>query len=498
MSHVVAPTGPPSAAPPSQKRDRTHYLYVTVILAMIAGIVVGLLWPAVGVSLRPLGTGFVNLIRMLISPVLFCTIVLGVGSVRHAGKMGKVGVVALGYFLVLSTIALVIGLVVGNLLEPGSGLNLTEKAREAGHAAVPTEAKSTTDFILGIIPTTLVSSLTSGEALQTLFVSLLVGFALQMLGHTGEAVLRGVKHMERLVFRIMSMIMWLAPIGAFGAMAAIVGATGWKALSALAQIMAGFYIACIAFIVVILGPLLLVTIRMNIFTLLRYFGREFLLILATSSSESALPRFVAKLEHLGISRSAVGLTVPLGYSFNLDGGAIYLTMASLFIAEALGKPMSLGEQISLLVFMLIASKGIAGVTGSGLAVLASGLQSHRPDLVDGIGLIVGIDRFMSEARALTSFAGNAVAIPIIAQWTGELDRDQAKRVLKGEDPFDETTMLDNVEPPAPPDPVAAQAGLTATSSVPDRHEAVPPPDPLAKAEARTGVGDSTASARNIR
>jgi aerobic C4-dicarboxylate transport protein len=422
---------------PRQHRDRSHLLYVAVIIAVLAGIVVGILWPSVGVALRPIGTAFVNLIKMLIAPVIFCTIVLGIGSIRQAAKVGKVGALALGYFLVLSTIALIIGLVVGNLLQPGAGLNLTDAARRAGQSqAEAGHAQSTTDFLLGIIPTTLVSALTSGVVLQTLFVALLAGFAIQLLGHSGEAILRGVKHAERLVFRIMSMIMWLAPIGAFGAIAAVVGATGWGALRALGQIMAAFYITCLLFVLVFLGVLLKATTGVGIFSLLNYLRREFLLIVSTSSSESALPRLVAKMEHFGISRSVVGITVPAGYSFNLDGTAIYLTMASLFVAEALGKPLSMGEQISLLVFMIIASKGAAGVTGAGLATLAGGLQSHRPDLVEGVGLIVGIDRFMSEARALTNFAGNAVATVIIGRWVGDFDRDQATRVLKGEDPFD--------------------------------------------------------------
>ena len=251
--------------------------------------------------------------------------------------------------------------------------------------------------------------------LQTLFVALLVGFAVQGLGQSGQAILRGVKHFERLVFRVLSMIMWVAPIGAFGAMAAVVGETGWSALVSLGQLMLAFYITCVIFIVVVLGLILRFGAGMNIFALMRYLAREYLLIVSTSSSEVALPRLVAKMEHLGVSRPVVGIVVPTGYSFNLDGTAIYLTMASLFIAEAMGKPLSISEQISLLLFMMIASKGAAGVTGAGLAVLTGGLQSHRPDLVDGVGLIVGIDRFMSEARAVTNFSGNAVATVLIGK-----------------------------------------------------------------------------------
>ncbi|MEU9073495.1 cation:dicarboxylase symporter family transporter [Kitasatospora sp. NPDC048538] len=427
----------------SRRRDRTHYLYLAVIAAVVAGVVVGLAAPGFAVELKPVGTGFVNLIKMMISPVIFCTIVLGIGSVTKAAKVGKVGGLALGYFLAMSTVALAIGLAVGNLLEPGGGLHLTAALAKSGHAqAAAGGAQSTTDFLLGMIPTTMFSALTEGKVLQTLLVALLAGFALQAMGPVGAPVLRGIEHLQRLVFRVMSMIMWVAPIGAFGAMAAVVGATGTAALKSLAVIMIGFYATCVLFVVVVLGTLLRLVAGVNVFALLRYLGREFLLILSTSSSESALPRLIAKMEHLGVSRPVVGITVPTGYSFNLDGTAIYLTMASIFISEAMDKPMSIGEQLSLLVFMVIASKGAAGVTGAGLATLAGGLQSHKPALVDGVGLIVGIDRFMSEARALTNFAGNAVATVLIGQWTGELDAGRARRVLAGELPFDEQTLVD--------------------------------------------------------
>jgi len=431
---------------PAEKKDRSHYLYIAVIAAVIAGIAVGILAPDVGKALKPLGTGFVSLIKMMISPVIFCTIVLGIGSIRQAAKVGKVGGLALLYFIVMSTVALIIGLLVGNLLQPGASLQLTDAARAAGEEAASGEHQTTTEFLLGIIPTTLVSPLVGELVLQTLFVALLVGFAVQGLGQSGQAILRGVKYFERLVFRVLAMIMWAAPIGAFGAMAAVVGATGWSALVSLGQLMLAFYITCLIFIVAVLGLILRFGAGMNIFALMRYLAREYLLIVSTSSSEVALPRLVAKMEHLGVSRPVVGIVVPTGYSFNLDGTAIYLTMASLFIAEAMGKPLSVGEQISLLLFMMIASKGAAGVTGAGLAVLTGGLQSHRPDLVDGVGLVVGIDRFMSEARAVTNFSGNAVATVLMGSWVGEFDSDQAKRVFSGEDPFDEATMIDDDEP----------------------------------------------------
>ncbi|MFY1620732.1 cation:dicarboxylate symporter family transporter [Micromonospora sp. WMMD736] len=435
-------TASTTTAEPSARRDRTRYLYLAVVVAVLAGIVVGLVAPEFGKELKPIGTGFVNLIKMMISPVIFCTIVLGVGSVRQAAKVGKVGGLALGYFLTMSTVALAIGLVVGNLIHPGSGLDLGQDLAGAGKAAAGDEAGGTTEFLLGVIPTTLFSALTEGEVLQTLLVALLVGFAVQALGRRGEPVLGAIAVIQRVVFKVLAMIMWLAPVGAFGAMAAVVGATGVDALKSLAAIMLGFYATCLIFVLVVLGALLWFVARISIFSLLRYLGREFLLILSTSSSESALPRLIAKMEHFGVSKPVVGITVPTGYSFNLDGTAIYLTMASLFIADALGKPLAVGEQISLLLFMVIASKGAAGVTGAGLATLAGGLQSHRPDLVDGVGLIVGIDRFMSEARALTNFAGNAVATVLVGTWTGEFDRDRAAGVLRGDEPFDEATMLD--------------------------------------------------------
>ena len=427
---------------PSNRKDRTHWLYIGVVVAVVLGIALGFLAPEFAVKLEPLGTAFVDLIKMMIAPVIFCTIVLGVGSVASAAQVGKVGGLALGYFLTMSTFALAIGLVVGNLVKPGEGLQITEELRAEG-AAQAEESGSTVDFLLDIIPDTLFSALTSGEILQTLFVALLVGFALQAMGAAGKPVLSGIEHLQRVVFRVLAMIMWAAPIGAFGAMAAVVGATGVDALKSLAMVMVSFYVTCLLFVFVVLGTLLKAFTGVNIWSLFRYLAREFLLILSTSSSESALPRLIAKMEHAGVDRTTVGVVVPTGYSFNLDGTAIYLTMASLFIAEALGDPLSIGEQISLLVFMVIASKGAAGVTGAGLATLAGGLSSHRPELLDGVGLIVGIDRFMSEARALTNFAGNSVATVLIGSWTGSLDREQLDSVLAGNDPFDEATMVDD-------------------------------------------------------
>ncbi|MGY1590716.1 cation:dicarboxylate symporter family transporter [Geodermatophilus sp. SYSU D00708] len=443
-------SGTEQETPPRARRDRTHWLYLAVIGAVIAGIVVGFAFPEFAVGLKWLGTAFVGLIKMLIGPVIFCTIVIGIGSIRQAAKVGRVGGLALGYFLLMSTVALAIGLVVGNLLHPGDGLQLSEALRGQGAELAETAegGGGTTDFLLGLIPTTLLSALTEGSVLQALLVALLVGFAIQAMGRSGEPLLRGVGHLQRLVFRILAMIMWVAPIGAFGAIAAVVGETGIDALKSLAVIMLGFYATCAVFVVVVLGLLLRLVAKVNVFSLLRYLGREFLLIVSTSSSETALPRLIAKMEHAGVSQPVAGIVVPTGYSFNLDGTAIYLTMASLFIAEALGDPLSIGEQIGLLVFMIIASKGAAGVTGAGLATLAGGLSAHRPDLLDGVGLIVGIDRFMSEARAVTNFAGNAVATLLIATWTKELDRDRLSSALSGESPFDEESWIDEHDEPS--------------------------------------------------
>ena len=434
--------GSPPFAPPAP-RDKTHYLYMAVIVAALLGIAVGFAFPGkdgFAVGLKPLGTGFVNLIKMMITPIIFCTIVLGIGSVRKAASVGKVGGLALGYFTVMSTFALGIGLFIGNIVKPGAGLQLTDAVAKTGQAQSAGGGETFPEFLLGLIPDTMVSSLTSGKVIQALFVGLLVGFALQAMGERGVPVLRGIGHIQSLVFKVLGMIMWVAPVGVFGAMAAVVGSTGTDALLSLGKVMIAFYATCALFIFVVLGTVLRAGSGISIFQLLKYLAREYLLIVSTSSSETALPRLIGKMEHLGVSRSVVGVVVPTGYSFNMDGTAIYLTMASLYVAEAMSKPMAIGEQISLLIFMIIASKGAAGVSGAGLATLAAGLQSFRPELLDGVGLIVGIDRFMSEARAVTNFTGNAIATVLVGNWTHEFDRERAELVLTGKDPFDEAAF----------------------------------------------------------
>ncbi|ULP36417.1 cation:dicarboxylase symporter family transporter [Mycolicibacterium rufum] len=443
--------------PEKKKRDRTHWLYIMVIVAVVAGIVVGLVAPDAAASLGVLGELFVKLIKMMIVPVIFCTVVLGIGKVRAATAVGKVGGLALGYFLVMSTVALAIGLVVGNLISPGTGLDVTADPGKGAELAGEAEsAGGAMDFISDIIPSTLFSSLTEGNVLQALFVALLVGFGIQSLGRTGEPLLRGIEAVQKLVFKILIGVLWLAPIGAFGAIAEVVGDTGFEAVIQLGVLMLAFYLTCVIFVFGVLGALLWMVARVSVFKLARYLAREYLLIVATSSSESALPRLIAKMEHAGVEPATVGIVVPTGYSFNLDGTAIYLTMASLFIADALGDPLSIPEQLGLLAFMIIASKGAAGVSGAGLATLAAGLQSHRPELLDGVGIIVGIDRFMSEARALTNFSGNAVATLLVGCWTHTVDSGRLNDVLDGNRPFDESTMVDDHD---------------ATHDVRDTHEA---------------------------
>jgi aerobic C4-dicarboxylate transport protein len=431
----------------TKRRDRTHWLYLAVIAAVVAGVILGLAAPSAGKHVAVLGTMFVSLIKMMITPVIFCTIVLGIGSVRKAATVGKIGGLAFCYFLAMSTVALGIGLVVGNLFKPGSGLHLPASTAGKGAelAGKAHQSGGMIDFIQHIIPKTLFSALTDGNVLEALFVALLVGFAIQALGPAGEPILRSVEYLQKLVFRMLVMVLWLAPIGAFGAIANVVGETGWSAVTNLLMLMVGFYLTCVVFVFGVLGLLLYAVSGVSIFRLVRYLAREYLLIFATSSSEAALPRLIAKMEHLGVENATVGVVVPTGYSFNLDGTAIYLTMASLFIANALGHPLTLSEQLGLLVFMIVASKGAAGVSGAGLATLAGGLQAHRPDLLDGVGLIVGIDRFMSEARSVTNFSGNAVATILVGTWTKTIDRLKADAVLHGRDPFDELTMTDEHE-----------------------------------------------------
>lgn len=422
-------------------KNKSSRLYLYVVIGAVLGVVLGLLDPALAQQMKPLAIGFIALIKMMIVPIIFCTIVLGVGSVAKAATVGRIGGLALSYFMVMSLIALVIGLVVGNIVKPGTGLDIHALLNSSTPIpGVKEKGGTITDFLLGIVPHSLLEPLAFGNVLQGLFVALLTGFALQGMGASGQSILTGIGHVQKLVFRMLAIVMWVAPIGAFGGLAALIGATGWAGLASLFSVMFAFYVTCFLFIFLVLGSILWIVARVNVFRFLKYLGKEFLLILATSSSESALPRLMAKMNHIGVDKSVVGITVPTGYSFNLDGTAIYLTMSALFIADAMGLPMSISEQVGLLLFMMVASKGAAGISGAGLATLASGLQAARPDLLSGVSIVVGIDRFMSEARALTNFAGNAIAVLVIGTWTKSVDHDQVERVLSGQDPFDEHTM----------------------------------------------------------
>ncbi|UQN30776.1 cation:dicarboxylate symporter family transporter [Brachybacterium kimchii] len=431
-----APMPREESSTPKRRRVSPHFLYIAVIVAVLAGIGFGLVAPETAASFKILGDLFVSLIKMMIAPIIFCTIVLGIGSVRSAATVGRIGVLALVYFLVMSTFALAIGLVVGNILQPGQGLTIPTDGDVSKYVKDAEEAGGLADFVASIIPETLASSLTEGSVLQALLVALLVGFGIQGVGgRTAEVALEAVEIARRVIFRVLMMILWLAPIGAFGAMSAVVGSSGVGAVWELVKLMIGFYITCIIFVVGILGLVLFAVARVNVFSLLKYLVQEFILIVATSSSESALPTLMAKMEHMGVKKSTVGIVVPTGYSFNLDGTAIYLTMASIFVADAMKMPMTIPQQIGLLVFMIIASKGAAGVSGAGLATLAGGLAAHRADLVPGVAVIVGIDRFMSEARAITNFAGNAIATVVIGTLTRTIDRERVTEVLSGRVPF---------------------------------------------------------------
>jgi aerobic C4-dicarboxylate transport protein len=408
-------------------------LYFQVILAIALGVVLGVANPHLGAMMEPLGAGFIKLIKMLIAPVIFCTVVLGVAGVEDIKKVGRTGGLALLYFEVMSTVALVIGLVVANVLHPGSGMNVDPAALETGALEAytgPGKLQTVTEFLLNVIPSTVVDAFAKGEILQVLLFAVLFGFALQRVKPRGGAVFALVEGVSEVLFGIVGAVMRLAPLGAFGAMASTVGKYGFASLLQLGKLMGSFYLTCVLFIFLALG----LVARIHGFSLRRflaYIREELFIVLGTSSSESVLPRIISKLERLGASKQVVGLVVPAGYSFNLDGTSIYLTMATLFIAQATNTPMSLLQQLTLLAVLLLTSKGAAGVTGSGFIVLAATLSSVGTLPVAGLTLILGIDRFMSEARALTNVIGNGVATLVVAKWTGELDTVTMSRELEG-------------------------------------------------------------------
>ncbi|SEH58944.1 dicarboxylate/amino acid:cation symporter [Magnetospirillum fulvum] len=408
------------------------YLYFWVLVAIVCGGTLGYFEPAIGVSLKPLGDGFIALIKMLISPVIFCTVVLGIAGAGDMKKVGRVGGKALLYFEVVSTLALIIGLVVMNLIRPGDGFHADPSqldAKAVAKYAKLAEEQSTVDFILHIIPKTFTDAFTGGgDLLQVLLVAILFGYAMSRMGEKGAGVHRFIGECSHIFFAMMNSIMKLAPIGAGGAMAFTIGKYGVAALKPLAALMGSFYLTCILFVVIVLGVIAKTT-GFSIFKFIVYIKEELLTVLGTSSSESALVPLMAKLEKLGCSKSVVGLVVPSGYSFNLDGTNIYLTMAALFVAQALDINLTLGQEATLLGVAILTSKGASGVTGAGFITLAATLAVVPAVPVAGLALILGIDRFMSEARALTNFIGNGVATVVVSKWEKELDEKQMKQTL---------------------------------------------------------------------
>ena len=423
-----------SAAEPAKKQPLWAQLYVQVLVAITLGAVIGHVWPDFGASLKPLGDAFIKLVKMIIAPVIFLTVVTGIAGMRDIGKVGSVAWKAFAYFFVVSSFALVVGLTVANLVHPGAGMNIDPATLDAkaveGYAA-KSHDMTVVGFLTDIIPTSVVGAFIDGNILQVLFFSIPFGIALTLIGDRAEPTLKVLNSTAEAFFRLVTIFMRAAPIGAFGAFAFTVGKYGIASIVNLAALVATFYGTSILFVVVVLGTISALN-GFSIFKLLRYLKAELLLVLGTSSSEAALPSLLEKLERAGAAKSVVGLVVPTGYSFNLDGTNIYMTLAALFIAQALGIKLSLEEQLLLLGVAMLSSKGAAGVTGAGFITLAATLTVVPSVPVAGMALILGVDRFMSECRALTNFIGNAVATLVVARWEGALDRQQLAAVLNGE------------------------------------------------------------------
>ena len=406
-------------------------LYFQVLVAVALGVLVGWLWPPVGASVKPLGDGFIKLVKMIITPVIFLTVVTGIAGMRDLGAFGRIAAKALGYFIIVSTLALAVGLIVANVVQPGAGLNVKSATLDASKiASYVSEAKETTvtGFLLNIIPDTMFSAFTSGEILQVLLVSILFGIALAMLGDRGDRLLDALRTITAVVFRVVRILMYAAPIGAFGAMAFTIGQYGIGTLANLAELIVTFYATALLFVLVVLG-LIARAAGFSIFSLIRYIKDELLLVLGTSSSESAMPLLMEKLEAAGVPKPIVGLVVPAGYSFNLDGTNIYMSLAALFIAQATNTHLTFGQELLLMAVAILSSKGAAGVTGSGFIVLAATLSVVPSIPVAGMALILGVDRFMSECRSLTNFVGNAVATIVVGRWEGAVDMARLRQVL---------------------------------------------------------------------
>jgi len=441
-------------AAPARPQKWYKILYVQVIFAIIIGILLGHFKPEIGEAMKPLGDGFIKLVKMIIAPVIFLTVTSGIAAMSDLKKVGRVTGKAMIYFLTFSTLALIIGMIVSHIVQPGAGMNIDPKSLDGGAVAqyvTKAHDSTVTGFLMNIIPTTLVSPFVTGDILQVLFVAVLFGIALAMVGAKAKPVLDLINAVTTPVFRLVAMLMKFAPIGAFGAMAFTIGKYGIESVVNLAMLVGTFYATSILFVLVVLGGVARYN-GFSIIRLVRYIREELLLVLGTSSSEAALPTLMQKMERAGCSKSVVGLVVPTGYSFNLDGTNIYMTMAALFIAQACNIPLSLGDQILLLLVAMLSSKGAAGVTGAGFITLAATLSVVPTVPVAGMALILGVDRFMSECRALTNLVGNATASIVVARWEGELDKEQLDRAMAGE------VMTDPVAtPPASLTPASGSA-----------------------------------------
>jgi len=429
-------------------------LYFQVIVAIVIGILLGHFYPETGTAMKPLGDGFIKLIKMIIAPIIFCTVVVGIAGMEDLKKVGKTGGYALFYFEIVSSIALAVGLTIVNIVQPGAGMNIdaaTLDTKGIESYAKPGQLQSTTDFVLNIIPSTVMDAFAKGEILQVLFFALLFGFALHRFGGRGTWVFDWIEKTSQVLFAIVGYIMRVAPVGAFGAMAFTIGKYGLGSLLSLGKLMGSFYATCLIFVLVVLGAIAKIH-GFNIFKFILYIKEELLIVLGTSSSEAVLPRMMAKMENLGVKKSTVGLVIPTGYSFNLDGTSIYLTMAAVFIAQATNTPMTLMQQLTLLAVLMLTSKGAAGVTGSGFIVLAATLSAVGNVPIGGLALILGVDRFMSEARALTNLVGNGVATVVVGKWCGDLDQARMRQVLDNkatEDAEEPRKILDVIGTPVP-------------------------------------------------
>lgn len=447
------------AVQPVRKKRFYHSLYVQVIFAIICGVLLGHFHPELGTAMKPFGDAFIKLIKMIIAPIIFCTVVVGIAGMEDMKKVGKTGGLALLYFEVVSTLALIVGLIVVNVVKPGAGMNIDPASLDTKAIAQYTgsnQMQGTVDFLLHVIPTTVVDAFAKGEILQVLLFSVMFGFALHAFGGRGTLVFDMIEKTSHVLFGIVGIIMKVAPIGAFGAMAFTIGKYGTESLFSLAKLMGSFYATCLIFIFLVLGSIARLH-GFSIWKFIKYIKEELLIVLGTSSSESVLPRMMAKLENLGVKKSTVGLVIPTGYSFNLDGTSIYLTMAAVFIAQATNTPLDLTHQITLLAVLLLTSKGAAGITGSGFIVLAATLSAVGHVPVAGIALILGIDRFMSEARALTNLIGNGVATIVVGKWCKEVD------VVRMQKHLNQETDMEANEPEAVLDQKEAHMPVASTN-----------------------------------